>query len=493
MAHTVTPQAGQSLGARLRHVVLNALCGVVFLALTVLAVGIPLLVLLYQAPKQLALWRHGQSQHLRSVRARPADQVHDAELLHVVRELSVAAGIGTPTVMVSDQPIANAFAASTRNGAVVCVTHQAAALLTPRELRAVLAHEIGHVVNRDTRYSLLMAAIYNSLEAGCMVIGYLVGVLMAAGEKRKRDKQAAFALGMAIGWLGCRIGNIAVMVGNRQRELSADRIGAELSGDPLALASALRRLEGADKRVPSERARELALVSPLCVVPALSLRGVSGLLSSHPSISRRVRRLHRSTTPEQRAAYERELAHARWVVERRAAADRHRFAAFLEPQATTDPLGRLAKRERVWGAEYTGALVEQRQQRGRRHLVATGRGRILITDHRIIYLGAKKTEWRYDKLTDFGLDQPESGQALALFAVTNRKKVSGFQPDQSQTLLVIQVAVAAAQGRHEQFLAALRADVQRLDAQRPVIPTQPTGCGRVELSAAEAEVVWDVC
>jgi hypothetical protein len=179
------------------------------------------------------------------------------------------------------------------------------------------------------------------------------------------------------------------------------------------------------------------------------------------------------------------------MVERQAAVDRYRFAASLEAQVTTDPLGRLAKRERVWGVEYSGALVEQRQQRGRRHFVSTGHGRILVTDRRIIYLGAKKTEWRYDKLTDFRLDQPESGQALALFAVTNRQKVSGFQPDQSQTLLVIQIAVTAAQGRHEQFLAALRADVQRLDVQGPVIPTQPRGYTPVSLSAAEARVAWE--
>jgi heat shock protein HtpX len=386
-------------------------------------------VLLYQVPKQLKVWRHGRSQHLQAARARPADPVHDRELLRVVGELSRAAGIATPMVMVSDEPMANAFAASTRNGAVVCVTHQAAALLTDRELRGVLAHEIGHVVNRDTRYSCVMAAIYASLEAGCLVVGYVIGAIMAAGEKRKRDKQAALAFGFALGWLGCRIGNVAVMLGNRQRELSADRIGAQISGDPLALASALRRLEAADKRVPIARARELALVSPLCVVPALSLRGLSGLLSSHPTTNRRVRRLHRATTPEQRAAYELELAQARWMVERQAAVDRYRFAASLEPQVTTEPLGRPTKRERVWGVEYSGALVEQRQQRGRRHFVSTGHGRILVTDRRIIYLGAKKTEWRYDKLSDFRLDQPESGRR----SPSSRSRIARSSRDSSPT------------------------------------------------------------
>lgn len=480
MGNTGARAPSRSFVSQLRHVLLNGVCGVVFIALTVLAVGIPLLVLLYQIPKQLSLWRHGQSQHLRSARARPADPVRDRQLVQVVQELSATAGIATPEVMVSDEPFANAFAAGTRHGAVVCVTHQAAALLTPRELRGVLAHEIGHVVNRDSRYSLVMAAIYASLEAGCMFVGYILGLLLASGQKRKRDQREAFEFGMAIGWLGSRVGNLAVMLGNRQRELSADRIGARLTDDPLALASALERFERADRRVSSMRARRMALISPLCIVPALPLRGLSGLFSSHPSTAKRVRRLHRLTTPDQRSAYQLELAQQRWLVERRAALDRYEFAASLEPRLTSDPLGRLSKRERLWGVEYTGVLVEQRQQRGRRHLVATERGRILVTDKRIIYLGSKKTEWRYDRLLDFRLDQPEDGQALALFAVSNRQKVSGFQPDQSPTLLVIQVAVAAAQGRHEQFLAALRGDVERLDAKRPAIPAQRSGQTRTE-------------
>jgi heat shock protein HtpX len=215
----------------------------------------------------------------------------EAPMLHRLAErLAVQYGVPKPRVYVSPDPSPNAFATG-RNPkhAAICVNQGLLRILDEEELYGVLAHEFGHVRNRDILISSVVAVLAGAItmlanvaQWGLMFGGY--------GGRDERDQGPG---GAVVGLLMIILAPIAAMLiqlaVSRSREYEADRTGAEVSGDPMALASALRKLERATQVVPSQTASPA--FAHLYIVNPLKGQFLGNLFSTHPPIEERVRRL----------------------------------------------------------------------------------------------------------------------------------------------------------------------------------------------------------
>ena len=217
---------------------------------------------------------------IRSMRAQPADPQQYPQMYRIVQELSQRAGQPMPRLYVSPTAAPNAFATG-RNpaNAAVCCTEGILQILDERELRGVLGHELMHVYNRDILTGSIAAAI-----AG--VISSVASIALWFGD---RDRNPIAAIGAS------RAMAIAAMVIqmsiSRTREYDADEDGARLTGDPLALASALRKLESGVQRAPLEPSPQLQNVSHMMIANPFSARDVGKLFSTPPPMDQRIARL----------------------------------------------------------------------------------------------------------------------------------------------------------------------------------------------------------
>jgi len=218
-------------------------------------------------------------------RAREVSPAQAPGLHAIVDELAAKAGIPKPRVYVIDDPHANAFATgrNPKHG-VVAVTTGILELLDERELRGVLAHELAHVHNRD----VLVATVAASIATAITYLAHM-GMFFGGGS-RDEDGERANPLTMLIMALLAPIAASLVQLAiSRSREFYADEKGARVSGDPAALASALRKLHRGAERVPGHVAP--ATASLFIVNPFAGLRGMAQLMSTHPDPEERIRRL----------------------------------------------------------------------------------------------------------------------------------------------------------------------------------------------------------
>ncbi|CAM2815800.1 zinc metalloprotease HtpX [Actinomyces slackii] len=222
-----------------------------------------------------------------AVRSMGAIEVTEAQypaMYAIVRELSTTAGQPMPRLYVAPSMSPNAFATG-RNpqNAAVCCTQGILQLLNERELRGVLGHELSHVYNRDILTGSMAAGI-----AG--VISSLGTMALWFGGGRDRDRGGAGALVvllMAIlAPLAATLTRFAV---SRTREYDADHDGAVLTNDPLALASALSKLESGVSSVPMDRDPRLEPVSSMMIANPFGKLG--SLFATHPPMAQRIRRL----------------------------------------------------------------------------------------------------------------------------------------------------------------------------------------------------------
>jgi heat shock protein HtpX len=224
---------------------------------------------------------------LRMHRAQPVSEVQAPRLYAIVRELATRAEIPMPRVFVMPDAQPNAFATG-RNPqhGVVAVTDGILQILTERELRGVLAHELAHIKNRDILVSTIAAAVAGAIS----FIGNMLqwtAVFGGGGDDDAPNPFAAIVLAIV-----APVAAMLVQLGiSRSREFLADETGARISGDPEALASALEKLERAAHRVPG-MTHTPATASLFIVNPFSGSRGAFvSLFSTHPAMAERIRRL----------------------------------------------------------------------------------------------------------------------------------------------------------------------------------------------------------
>jgi heat shock protein HtpX len=263
-------------------------------ALTALFMGIGYLIggqagmviaLLVAGGMNLFAYWNSDKMVLRMYGARAVDARSAPELYALVEQLASAAGIPMPNVYVMENPQPNAFATG-RNPehAAVAVTTGLLNTVSREELAGVIAHELGHIKNRDTLLMTITATI-----AGA--ISMLANFSFMLGGRSNSNNNIGLVGSLALLILGPLAAGLVQMAISRTREYEADKAGAEISRRPLSLASALQKIAGAAHRIPNMPAERNPASAHLFIVNPLSGARMDNLFSTHPNVENRVARL----------------------------------------------------------------------------------------------------------------------------------------------------------------------------------------------------------
>ena len=222
---------------------------------------------------------------LRMYNAQEVDETSAPQFYAMVRELAQRAGLPMPRVYLIDEAQPNAFATG-RNpeNAAVAATTGILNLLSAREIRGVMAHELAHVQHRDILISTISATMAGAISA-------LANFAMFFGGRDEEGRPANPIASLAVALLAPLAASLIQMAISRSREFEADRGGAEICGDPNALADALIKIDAYARGIPMPTAEAHPATAQMMIMNPLSGGGIAGLFSTHPSTEERVYRL----------------------------------------------------------------------------------------------------------------------------------------------------------------------------------------------------------
>jgi len=222
---------------------------------------------------------------LAALRARPVSEVEHPQFYRIVRELSTSARQPMPRLYVSPAMQPNAFATGrSPRTAAVCCTEGLLRLLDARELRGVLGHELSHVYRRDALISSVAAVL-------ATVITFLAGVawlLPFGSDDDDGTGMFGMMLMLVLGPVAASVIQVSI---SRTREYQADAAGAALTGDPLALSAALRKIDAGITALPLPASGQLASAGHLMIANPFRGEGLARLFSTHPPTAERIMRL----------------------------------------------------------------------------------------------------------------------------------------------------------------------------------------------------------
>ena len=221
-------------------------------------------------------------------RAQPLSEFDAPEIYKIVRELAEEAGIPMLRIYLIPTASPNAFATG-RNpkNAIVAVTQGIVELLNAEELKGVLGHEFGHVIHRDILISSVAATLAGAIS---MLASMVRWTLMFGGSSRNEDDRSANPLALLVMAIIVPFAAMLIQLAvSRSREYDADNEGAHLCGNPLYLASALKKLEAGSQRIPLQGAEPAT--AHLFIVNPLKCVAFASLFSTHPPIEERIARL----------------------------------------------------------------------------------------------------------------------------------------------------------------------------------------------------------
>ena len=217
--------------------------------------------------------------------AQPVDETSSPYLYNMVRDLAGRAELPMPRVYLIDEAQPNAFATG-RNpeNAAVAATTGIVSLLSERELRGVMAHELAHVKHRDILTSTIAATLAGAISA-------LANFAMFFGGRDEEGRPANAIVSIIVAIIAPLAAALIQMAISRAREFEADRGGAEISGEPLALASALGKIDAYARGIPFPTAEAHPATAQMMIMNPLAGGGIDSLFSTHPKTAERIARL----------------------------------------------------------------------------------------------------------------------------------------------------------------------------------------------------------
>ncbi len=259
----------------------------IFIAvLSMLGIGLPFLVLIvfvmafvqYFFSDKLVLW---------TTRSRVIEPDEYPELHRMVERLCAEADLPKPRIAIMQTPVPNAFATG-RNPkhAVVAVTDSIMRLLTPKELEAVLAHELSHVKNRDIL--TLTVASFIAMIAALVMQNFLFASLFS-----RRDGENPWIIAGIVAIVVYFVAQLLIMALSRYREFAADRGSALITERPRDLISALQKISGRMDNVPQQARQQVESANAFFIIPALSGNTLMELFSTHPPLEKRIANLEK--------------------------------------------------------------------------------------------------------------------------------------------------------------------------------------------------------
>ncbi len=266
---------------------LTALFGVIGLAIG--GKGGMLLALTFAAMMNVFTYWNADKIVLKMYKAQPVDDTHPSGAVRryvaLVEQLATRAGLPRPviTIIENDQPNAFATGRNPENAAVAATTGLLR-MLTEAEIAGVMAHELAHIKNRDTLTMTVTATLAGAITT-------LANFAMFFGGNRDGNGGGNIIASLAMMILAPMAAGLVQMAISRGREYEADRVGAEILGQPEALASALAKISNGAARIPNETAEMHPETGQLMIINPLSGRGADNLFSTHPSTQNRIEKL----------------------------------------------------------------------------------------------------------------------------------------------------------------------------------------------------------